>query len=65
MIKVIFRQKRISPVNLKSLIYYVDTDNYNAALEKAREVMIQEVKKDFLPYYKDGDAALVKINIIK
>lgn len=63
MIKVVFLPKRNSPVNLKPVEYFVLTDNYKVAYEKALEQLPVDVKKECIHYY--NNYAACEVNLIK
>ena len=62
-IKVTFLLKRNSPVNLKPVTYYVETNNYVTAEEKAVIQLNKDVKPELIKYY--ADVVMTELNIIK
>lgn len=72
-IKVVFLLKSKAPITLQQREYFVETDNYVVANDKAFEQLELELhilskkfkisRQEFLRYYKS--AAMSEINIIK
>ena len=62
-IKVTFLLKRNSPVNLKPVTYYVETNNYVTAEGKAVIQLNKDVKPELIKYY--ADVVITELNIIK
>jgi len=60
---VLFLLKRNSPVNLKQKEYFVATNNYVVAHDKALDQLILDVEKKYLRYY--DNVAMTEIDIIK
>ena len=58
-IKVIFKPKRMAPVNCKEVSYLVNEQHAGLALEKAKEVFIVENKNH--KYYCDAIAAKQRV----
>lgn len=63
LIKVIFLPKKISPVNLKPKEYFVETDSYSIAEEKAKQQLKLDIKPVLL-WYLDS-VAMTEVNVIK
>jgi len=60
---VLFLVKRNSPVNLKQKEYFVETNNYEVAHNKALDQLALDVDKASLRYF--DKVAMTEINIIK
>lgn len=62
-IKVVFLLSRKSPVNLKKQEYFVETDNYEVAHDKALDQLLIDVKREYSRYY--DNVAMSEINLIR
>jgi len=62
-IKVTMMPKRISPVNVKAIEYFVETDNYTVAHDKAIDQLFLDVDERLVHYYTK--VAMSEIDIIK
>ena len=61
-IKVLFLLKRSSPVSLKQMEYFVKTNNYEVAHNKALDQLSLDIDKALLRYY--DKVAMTEINVI-
>jgi len=61
-IKVLFLLKRNPPVNLKQMEYFVKTNNYEVAHDKALDQLSLDIDKALLHYY--DKVAMTEINVI-
>lgn len=58
--KVIFTPKRKAPVNCKNAEYFVNSENWNEAIEKAK---IQfKLDNKLYHYYRDSIATTVRVH---
>lgn len=62
-IKVLFLFKRNSPVNLKQMEYFVKTNNYEVAHDKALDQLSLDIDKALLRYY--DKVIMSEIRVIK
>jgi len=59
MVKVIFIPKFRAPVNCKNIEYFVDTDNWDEAIEKAKAQFKKDNKLYY--YYSESIATTIKV----
>lgn len=62
-IKVVFLLKSKAPLNIKQIEYFVMTENYDIAYNKALDQLILDVEKQYLRYY--DNIAMCEINLIR
>lgn len=59
---MVFLLKPKAPVNLKQMEYFVKTNNYDIAHNKALEQLALDVDKDLLHYF--DKVAMTEVNVI-
>ena len=62
-IRILFPVKRNSPLNLTQKEYFVETDNYLIAHDKAVDQLMADVEKRYLRYY--DSVVMCEINLIR